>query len=88
MSAGAGASAAEVVLRGEIARLQASATAVLILCIVGSIGAAVGAAHALMQLGIDAPADRGSSSSSSSGSGSSALRRLPADALWYPFFSL
>ena len=64
MSAGAGASAAEVVLRGEIARLQASATAVLILCIVGSIGAAVGAAHALMQLGIDAPAaapaDRGS----------------------------
>ena len=75
----AGASAAEVVIRGEQARLRAlAATAVLVLCILGSIAGAVGSAHVLVELGLGPPPASG-------GGAEPALQRLPENALWYPF---
>ena len=75
----AGAAVAEVVLRGEQARLRATAaTAVLVLCILGSIAAAIGSAHVLVEVGLGpAPAPAPAAAPP--------LQRLPADALWYPF---
>lgn len=76
----AGAAAAEVVLRGEQARLRATgATAVLVLCILGSIAAAIGSAHALVEVGL------GPAPAPASGGAAPPLQRLLADALWYPF---
>jgi len=76
----AGAAAAEVVLRGEQARLRASAAAgVLGLCILGSIAVAIGSAHVLVEVGL------GPEPASGGGGAETPLQRLPADALWYPF---
>ena len=80
----AGAAAAEVVLRGEQARLRASAAAgVLGLCILGSIAVAIGSAHVLVEVGLGPePASGGGGGG---GGAETPLQRLPADALWYPF---
>ena len=84
MAAHARDSLADIIIQGELARLRALASALLLLCIAGGIAGAICAAHVLLQFGLGPE----SGGASDSGSGTSAELELERTSVLYPWASL
>lgn len=88
MAAHARDSLADIVIQGELARLRALASALLLLCVAGSIAGAICAAHVLLQFGLGPESGSASGGASDSGSGPSAELELERTSVLYPWASL